>query len=82
MDGGAERRNRSAMKIFQTNPLHSLREWLYYSHEAEELTSANEEKKMRKLLDLLGDVMLMLCVIAGISVMELVFVYLAMELSK
>ena len=37
---------------------------------------------MKKLLDLLGDVMLMLCVIAGISVMELVFVYLAMELSK
>mgnify|MGYP007133185212 CR=1 FL=1 len=39
-------------------------------------------KRMRKLLDLLGDVMLMLCVIAGISVMELVFVYLVVELSK
>ena len=37
---------------------------------------------MRKLLDLLGDVMLMLCVIAGIGMMELVFVYLAMELNK
>ena len=37
---------------------------------------------MRKLLDLLGDVMLMLCAIAGISVMELVFVYLVVELSK
>lgn len=82
MDGGAERRNRSAIKIFPTNPLHSSREGLYYSHEAEELTSANEEKKMRKLLDLLGDVMLMLCAIAGISVMELVFVYLVVELSK
>lgn len=70
------------MKIFQTNPLHSSREWLYYFHEVEELTSSNEEKKMKKLLDLLGDVMLMLCAIAGIGMMELVFVYLAMELSK
>lgn len=82
MDGGAEREIEEAMKISPTNPLHSSREWLYYSHEAEELTSANEEKKMRKLLDLLGDVMLMLCAIAGISVMELVFVYLVVELSK
>lgn len=37
---------------------------------------------MRKLLDLLGDVMLMLCAIAGIGMVEMVFVYLAMELSK
>jgi hypothetical protein len=70
------------MKISPTNPLHSSREWLYYSHEAEKPASSNEEKKMRKLLDLLGDVMLMLCAIAGISVMELVFVYLAVELSR
>ena len=62
--------------------LTSFAERLSCSHEAEEPASSNEEKKMRKLLDLLGDVMLMLCAIAGISVMELVFVYLAMELSK
>ena len=40
------------------------------------------KERMGKLLDLLGDVMLMLCTIAGIGMMELVFVYLAMELSK
>ena len=34
---------------------------------------------MGKLLDLLGDVMLMLCTIAGIAHGGLVFVYLAME---
>ena len=60
----------------------SFTERLSYSHEAEKPASANEEKKMKKLLDLLGDVMLMLCAIAGISVMEMVFIYLAMELNK
>ena len=37
---------------------------------------------MKKFTDFLGDVMLMLCAIAGIGMMELVFVYLAMELSR
>lgn len=30
--------------------MHSSREWLYYSHEAKELTSANEEKKNEETL--------------------------------
>ena len=82
MDGASRKRNRSESRKRTRRLLTSLRERLSYSHEAEELTSSNEEKKMRKLLDLLGDVMLMLCAIAGISVMEMVFVYLAMELNK
>ena len=43
---------------------------------------SKRSKGMKKFTDFLGDVMLMLCAIAGIGMMELVFVYLAMELSK
>ena len=39
-------------------------------------------KGMKKFTDFLGDVMLMLCAIAGIGMVVMVFVYLAMELSK